>query len=157
MEERDFGGRPAQPTRTGDLARIRPPRRSVRADLHVDAVATDRNATRLRHELADWLAVDVPPEVLDDLVLAVYEAIANAAEHAYAGHPDGPGQMLLEAYRADDHVVVVVTDWGAWRTQPHDPSRRRGVPLMRLLTQDLDIERTSDGTVVHLSADILPP
>ncbi|MDN5859136.1 MAG: ATP-binding protein [Pseudonocardia sp.] len=135
----------------GDPRRIRAPSHTIRADLHLELVATDDNATLLRHRFADWLAVDVPSEVLDDIVLAVYEALANATEHAYADHA---GPVSLQAYRADDHLVVVVTDDGVWRAHTADPLRRRGIPMMRLLVPTVDIDRRVTGTTVRLRVDL---
>lgn len=69
----------------------------IRPSLRAEAAATPRDAARLRHELAAWLALDVPDEPLEDLVLATYEAIANAAEHAYADHIDTAGPVHAPA------------------------------------------------------------
>lgn len=97
------------PWAAGPLDDIRPP-------LLAAAAATPQDAARLRHELAAWLALDVPDEPLEDLVLATYEAIANAAEHAYADHTDAAGPLHLRARRTSDCVVITVTDEGEWRT-----------------------------------------
>lgn len=135
---------------------IRQPTEDVRAALRAEAVATVPNATALRRQLHDWLALDLPTHLVDDLVLAVYEAIANAAEHAYAGHPDGPGLVRLEAHRAADHILITVADQGHWRASTGAGFRGRGIPLMRLLTQNVHTRCDRNGTVVHLRAE-LPP
>jgi anti-sigma regulatory factor (Ser/Thr protein kinase) len=135
---------------------IRQPTEDVRAALRAEVVATAHNATALRRQLHDWLALDLPTNVVDDLVLAVYEAIANAAEHAYAGHTDGPGPVRLEAHRAVDHILITVADQGRWRTPTGAGFRGRGIPLMRLLTQNVHTRCDHHGTVVHLRAE-LPP
>jgi anti-sigma regulatory factor (Ser/Thr protein kinase) len=90
----------------------------IRPPLHAEAVATSLDAARLRHELAGWLALDVFDEPLDDLVLATYEAIANAAEHAYADHPHAAGLIRLSAHRSHNCVTVAVADEGKWRIRP---------------------------------------
>jgi anti-sigma regulatory factor (Ser/Thr protein kinase) len=135
---------------------IRQPTEDVRAALRAEAVATAHNATALRRLLHDWLAVDLPTNVVDDLVLAGYEAIANASEHAYAGHTDGPGLVRLEAHRAADHILITVADQGRWRAPTGAGFRGRGIPLMRLLTQNVHTRCDHSGTVVHLRAE-LPP
>lgn len=94
--------------------------------------------------------------MVEDLVLAVYEAIANAAEHAYAGHLSGPGLMWLQAHRAIDHVLIIVSDRGRWRTPHPGGVRGRGIPLMRVLIPDVDTRCDDRGTVVRLRVHVPP-
>jgi serine/threonine-protein kinase RsbW len=49
--------------------------------------------------------------------MAVNEAVANAAEHAYFGSPCGEGSFDVDAtYDADqDTLMVLVEDHGRWR------------------------------------------
>ncbi|MGH3839421.1 MAG: ATP-binding protein [Pseudonocardiaceae bacterium] len=131
----------------------RQPTEDIRAPLWAEAVATVHNATALRHQFRDWLALDLPTNVVGDLVLAVYEAIANAAEHAYA---DRPGSVQLEAHRAADHILIAVSDQGRWRTPTGDGFRGRGIHLMRLLTQNIHTRCDNRGTVVHLRVELSP-
>lgn len=125
----------------------------IRAPLRAKVVATYRNASVLRHRFHHWLALDVSPELLDDLVLAVYEAMANVAEHGYAGRPDGPGPLRLEAHRGGGHVLVTVADEGSWRAPTGERSRSRGLPLIRRLTHDVHIVTGHQGTFVRLWAE----
>lgn len=89
----------------------------------------------------------------DDLLLAVGEAISNAAEHAY---PGAPGDITVsgrhELTRAGlRRVVITVTDQGHWRpTRYCRPPRGQGLGLMRELTASLRIETEPDGTRVRL-------
>jgi hypothetical protein len=71
-------------------ARVDEVLQDVRAPLIVHAMATAHDAARLRHELTAWLAVDVPDDPLDDLVLAAY------------GHDAGVGR--------DGRFVVMVAE-----------------------------------------------
>jgi anti-sigma regulatory factor (Ser/Thr protein kinase) len=146
----------ARSAHNGDLHWTRQPTKDIRTPLRVEAVATAHNATALRRQFRDWLTLDLPTNVVDDLVLAVYEAIANAAEHAYLNHADGPGSVRLEAHRAADHILVTVSDQGRWRTPTDGRSRGRGISLMRLLTQHVHTRCDHRGTVVHLRVE-LPP
>jgi serine/threonine-protein kinase RsbW len=145
------GPRPAE-----SLSTDRPPFRDgerlddVRPPLSAEAVATARDAARLRRELYAWLALDVPDEQLDDLILAAYEAIANAAEHAYADHTDGAGPIHLRAHRFDDCVCVAILDEGRWRVPAGQRFRSRGLALMRLLVHDVHISANGTGTAVDL-------
>lgn len=84
----------------------------IRVALRLDTVADPPGATRVRREFTTWLGVDVESSEAEDIVLAVYEALANAAEHAYDGHPDGPGSMRLIAHRAERYVRITVSPTG---------------------------------------------
>ena len=88
-------------------------------------------------------------EDVDDLELATYEALANAAEHAY---PSGRPQVDLEAVAtADGGVLVTVRDHGHWRPPPADSGfRGRGLGMIRALAHRSEIEQTETGTVVHM-------
>ena len=122
----------------------------IRPPLSVEATATPQEAARLRHELAAWLALDVPDEPLEDLVLAAYEAIANAAEHAYANHTNPEGPIRLHAHRTRDCVLITVGDEGTWRVPSGQGFRSRGLALMRLLVPDVHLGPNHTGTAVHL-------
>ncbi len=130
------------------------PYEDARPPLRAEVTATEHNAAELRRQFHHWLALDTTAHTVDDVVLAVYEAVANAVEHAYAEHPDGPGPVRLVARRIADHVLITVTDEGAWRAPTGDGFRGRGLQLMRHLAQEVTVDRTPDGTVVHLRADL---
>jgi len=119
--------------------------------------AGPRAASLAREAFADWLEryFDLDPIRSADLVLAVNEALANAAEFAYL-RAEHPGTMDVRAdYDADSkRLVVRVCDHGAWRTpvsNANNPARGRGIPLMRALSDRADIEISSGGTQVSLA------
>lgn len=131
----------------------------IRAALRIQTVATAGEATRMRRAFGSWLHCDVPAELIDDLVLAAYEAVANAVEHAYGAHPGG-GPVTLAARRSAEGVVVTVTDEGRWR--PVNPSARRGhgLSVMRMLAE-VHVASGTQGTVVRFRVLVpavgLPP
>lgn len=93
---------------------------------------------------------------LCDIVLAVNEALANAAEFAYAG--GAAGTVDLEAVRDPRRrtLTVTVSDQGHWReTNPlhRQRSRGRGIPLMRTLADSVIIDTSGLGTSVCLRFD----
>lgn len=49
----------------------RHPRRDARPPLRVERVANAHTAAQMRRQLHDWLLLDVPSSVVDDLVLMV--------------------------------------------------------------------------------------
>jgi Histidine kinase-like ATPase domain len=90
--------------------------------------------------------------LVDDLVLAVYEALANVVEHAYP--PEHPQPMMrLQARVEDRHVLITISDHGRWRTPPREPGYRgRGLAMMRSLITELHLHRGPQGTTVQLRA-----
>jgi serine/threonine-protein kinase RsbW len=102
----------------------------------------------VRRELQDWaLGAGLPATTVGDLVLAAYEAMANAAEHAYRTRP---GTIDLHATCDDDEVVVTVRDRGDWRPPPADPGHRgRGLMMIRSMSQ-AEVEPGPEGTTVRM-------
>lgn len=104
----------------------------------------------VRHRLAEWAAsVEFDGRDIDDLVLATYEALTNAVEHAYS---DGPRPVeLVAATTADGGVLVTVRDHGRWRAPAADSGfRGRGLRMMEALADRYEIERGSEGTTVRM-------
>ncbi|MFN8031857.1 MAG: ATP-binding protein [Mycobacterium sp.] len=123
-----------------------------------NGVAADaRNAGRVRDEFAGWLRarVDLDDIRFNDVVLAVNEALANAAEFAYLRIP-GVGTLDVEAVPDRDAatLTVTITDQGCWREPaPATQRRGRGIPLMRALADDVTIDTSALGTTVCLRFD----
>jgi serine/threonine-protein kinase RsbW len=111
---------------------------------------------QLRRRLRDWAAgLGLPRPDVDDLVLACYEAMANAVEHAYRARP---GTLDLRAVRTlDGHLVVTVCDHGSWRPEPGDPGNRgRGLLMIKSLAHRSEVQPGPAGTAVHMQWR-LPP
>lgn len=104
----------------------------------------------VRHQLERWVSTTgLPDPAAEDLVLAGYEALVNAAEHAY---PAGPGPVnLVAACDTDGRVLVIVSDHGRWRPPPLDPgSRGRGLLMIKTLSQRAEIQQSTHGTTVYM-------
>ncbi|TFV54565.1 ATP-binding protein [Mycobacterium sp. PS03-16] len=117
--------------------------------------ADGQTAARVRAEFARWLDTnfDLDPIRSSDLLLATNEALANAAEFAYAAVAEH-GTMDVEAEfdAAQGVLTVTVADHGTWR-EPVSPPRRargRGIPLMEALTDGASFDHSSSGTRVQL-------
>ncbi|WP_290051957.1 SpoIIE family protein phosphatase [Amycolatopsis solani] len=108
-----------------------------------------------RRALRGWLdRCGLDAEQIQNVLVAVGEAVANAIEH---GHRDTPGDPIrLSAIALADQVHVTVTDSGTWKApQPSENSRRgRGMTLMRELVSEVSVHPTTGGTAVHLHARI---
>jgi anti-sigma regulatory factor (Ser/Thr protein kinase) len=79
--------------------------------------------------------------------VAVGEAVSNVVEHAYRGTP---GTLNVRGMVEGDKVVFEVEDQGEWRAR-RDEGRGRGLQFMRMLSDAVEVKRTTQGTAVRLS------
>jgi anti-sigma regulatory factor (Ser/Thr protein kinase) len=101
----------------------------------------------VRRALARWLdANGIQESVAYDAVLAVGESASNVIEHAYG---PGEGTVAIAARRLDGELQFDVRDRGGWRT-PRGEHRGRGLPAVRRLMHEVDIETGEGGTHVRL-------
>ncbi|WP_433278272.1 ATP-binding protein [Pseudonocardia xinjiangensis] len=114
----------------------------------------------VRAEIDGWLrGLWWPDADRDDVVFAVSEACTNAVEHGYSAVPAGEVEVVggLHAERRERFVVLVVRDWGRWRTAPADSGfRGHGLTLMRECVADLGLRTGTDGTVVTITSCPVP-
>lgn len=109
-----------------------------------------RNLVAVRHQLESWASTTgLSASAVADLVLSGYEALANAAEHAY---PSGLGPVDLVAARTTDgRVLVTVGDRGRWRPPPADPGfRGRGLLMIHALAHGVEVQQSPQGTIVYM-------
>jgi serine/threonine-protein kinase RsbW len=107
-----------------------------------------------RRHLTRWAGdAGISTDTVEDIALASYEALTNAAEHAYA---DGDGDVDLSAgFLMGGLFRVTVRDHGRWLT-PADPGYRgRGLMMMNGLTDCTGFEIGEWGTVVHLGWNVV--
>ncbi|MGH3932127.1 MAG: ATP-binding protein [Pseudonocardiaceae bacterium] len=116
--------------------------------------ATPQSARWLRVRFTEWLrTTGVSVTLIDDLTIAVYEALANVVEHAYpSGHPDPV--MRLRAQFDHSQVLITISDHGCWRPPSAPGSRGRGLNIMRYLATEVQLHTTDHGTTVHLRVDL---
>ncbi|WP_409333026.1 SpoIIE family protein phosphatase [Trujillonella humicola] len=100
---------------------------------------------RVRRAVSAWAAAaGLDPDTVDDLQLALGEALANAVEHAYPG-PGGECEYSLDR-DPDGSVRVRVRDDGTWRPVPADKGfRGRGIDLIGALATDVSIGPAEGG------------
>ncbi len=138
----------------------------------------ERHASEIRLEIPprlDYLAVvrlvvataaaldpPLPESRLDDLRLAVTEACSNAIKAHRPEATDDP--VIISCILHDDHFRVDIRDRGPGfdpdalteLPAPTDPRRLQhesglGVPLIRVLTDDVSFRPASGGTVVSMT------
>jgi serine/threonine-protein kinase RsbW len=122
--------------------------------LDVAGPATEGEAARLRRLFRRWVGAVADEDTADDLTLAVYEALANAVDHAYH-RAAGPGPMRLWAavsapLLGGRDLVVTVADDGLWRDCTDPGWRGRGLPMVRSLCTSASVFTTPSGTTVQM-------
>jgi serine/threonine-protein kinase RsbW len=104
----------------------------------------------------------LPDSRLDDLRLAVTEACSNAIK---AHRPDAAGDpVVITCHLDEDRFQVEIHDRGPGfdpdaltaLPEPSDPSRLQhesglGIPLIKVLTDDVTFRPAADGTVVSMT------
>ena len=132
--------------------------RAVPAPLTGRLPACGESMRVLRRRLAAWAAVaGLRGEPAEDLELALGEAGANAAEHAYSAAEEGAFDYTV-ARRADGDIEVAVRDFGRWRPAPSDNGHRgHGLRVIGAIAADLLIDRGQDGTHVRFRVPVPAP
>ncbi|MGW0287794.1 SpoIIE family protein phosphatase [Streptomyces sp. NPDC003236] len=109
----------------------------------------------VRKALRSWLAqCGLPPNTVQNVLVAAGEACANAIEH---GHRQAPGEAVrLRAEARVDDLRLTVADSGRWKVPEPDRSahRGRGVGLMRAMMQHVSITPGPSGTTVDMQMRI---
>ncbi|SDM26569.1 anti-anti-sigma factor [Geodermatophilus siccatus] len=119
--------------------------------LELDLPAVPAALPMVRRHLGAWLArLGMGEQDRVGVMVAVGEATANAAEHAYRGVE--PGRMqVTAAVDVDGLLTVTVRDQGRWRPPDRDPGDRgRGLLIMRQLVDGVVLQG-EHGTTVTLS------
>jgi len=125
------------------------------APLELNFPADVSHLAPTRAALRDWLTrARVDPEQALNVLVAAGEAVVNAIEHGHRYSPEGT--IRLGATALGNQVRLTITDTGEWKPPrpATDSHRGRGIPLMRMLMNEVDIQPDSAGTTVHLSARI---
>jgi anti-anti-sigma factor len=120
--------------------------------LELDLVADPAALPGVRRRLNSWLiALGMGEQDRVGVMVAVGEACANAAEHAYRGTEPGP-MSVTAGVDVDGVLTVTVRDEGTWRPPNRDPGDRgRGLLIMRQLVDRVVLEEEAKGTTVTLS------
>lgn len=89
-------------------------------------------------------AADASADALDDVRLAISEAVTNVVVHAYTDSVPGP--IHVEARVQDRKLIVEVSDEGTGlRPRPDSPGIGVGLPLISAVTQELLLSIAEGG------------
>jgi anti-anti-sigma factor len=126
-------------------------RAAGREPLELDLPAVPASLPGVRRRLSAWLTgLGMGEQDRVGVMVAVGEACANAAEHAYRGTDPGP-MHVRAAVDVDGVLTVTVRDEGTWRPPDRDPGDRgRGLLIMRQLVDGVVLEEQG-GTTVTLN------
>jgi serine/threonine-protein kinase RsbW len=155
---------PSSERRLGD----EPTRADVAQTLDLVLAADWISPSVARDRVRSWLRANRwSPAHVDDLVLAINEAVSNSIEHGYLVRPEGPATegavtvhgVVITSANGARHVELTVRDTGVWLAPTDDPhsNRGQGVRLMRACVEHLTIEGSDLGTTVTLHSRPVPP
>ena len=103
-----------------------------------------KDLEKIRRFVEDSAAgMGITGSVVDDLILAVDEAAANAIEHGYGGEA---GPLEIEVSRAGDELTVLLRDRGPAFDPTLQPPPDLTLPLE---------ERPIGGVGIHLARQVL--
>lgn len=133
--------------------------------LSVEWVTPSIARDRLRH----WLrAHRWAPASVDELVLAISEAVSNSIEHGYRVSPDPAEELVAHpsVIELDGKIVAdndgrraefTITDSGRWMRPSRDRgSRGHGLTIIRACAEEVSIEGGETGTTVFLRSRPVP-
>lgn len=112
-------------------------------DVEITLPARAENVAIIRHALGGLgEALDLDPQTLSDIKLAVTEACTNVVVHAY---PDGTGLMEVAADVGDGVLRIAVRDDGHGIVpRPDSPGLGLGLPLIATLSETLELGKSDD-------------
>jgi len=162
MPPSDQDGRP------GGIPRPRPGPPAA-ADLRFDLPAELVAPSIARERVERWLHdLRWPAEQLEDLVLALSEAVSNSVEHGYGVNtrttPSSTDSATVQVEGrvvagagGERRVVFTVRDRGRWRA-PVAPAhfRGHGLNIIRACADDVSIDGDDSGTTLTLTSRPAP-
>ena len=107
-----------------------------------------------RRAISRWAGdIGLTPERVEDLALAVGEALSNSIEHAYSAGSDATtGVVEIEGAVEGSVLRVEVRDHGTWREPGSHPGwRGRGISMIHALADHAHVEQREGGTTVTMS------
>jgi serine/threonine-protein kinase RsbW/stage II sporulation protein AB (anti-sigma F factor) len=119
------------------------------------APAVPTSVPLLRSDAIGFAATrDVIDPPINDLKLALSEAITNAVVHAFRGREPGTVTVTMTVDAARREVLAMVVDDGiGCRPRPDSPGLGLGLPLISTLAQKVEVRtpRSGVGTEVSMS------
>jgi anti-sigma regulatory factor (Ser/Thr protein kinase) len=90
------------------------------------------------------------PERINDVKLAVSEAVTNAVQHAY--RDEDPGDVTGTADTEQGTLRIVIADSGSGMSpRPDSPGLGLGLPLIAYVADAVEVVSHGDGTEIHMT------
>jgi len=133
---------------------------NVENSMALEFLSLSENVGLARVAVATFAAqVDITLNEMEEIKVAVSEAVSNAIIHGYSGEPRGTVRVAVE--RTDSGLVITVKDWGcgiadvALAMQPAystDPERMGlGFAFMQSFMDELEVtSELNQGTQVRM-------
>lgn len=129
---------------------------------HSSLIPGESLLSDFRASLGKWLSsAGVSAPVVDDLKLAVNEAVSNSLEHSHPVAPDGSASdrspVEVDAFSNGASLTIQVKDHGRWRdstASESDSTRGRGLSIIRAVTDSCEIAQSDAGTTLTLTRAI---
>jgi anti-sigma regulatory factor (Ser/Thr protein kinase) len=134
----------------GELARWSNAAARARPPLSLWFPARSESVAEARHSILDY-ARPLGRADIDDISLAVSEAVGNAVRHAYRVHEPGTIELRAELLVPDTLRVDVNDDGDGMSPHPELPGLGLGFSLIGAVTTGLEIEcHQPHGTSLHM-------
>jgi serine/threonine-protein kinase RsbW len=125
---------------------------AIGSDVRLTLPARPENVAVIRHMLGAFgEALRLPPDLVEDMRLAVTEACTNVVRHAYQDGDPGPIDVVI---RPDgDRLDLIVTDHGNGMGPSTDAAGPGlGLPLIAALADSLELQHApSRGSRLEMS------
>ena len=114
--------------------------RVASSDVRLSLPAQPESIPVIRHVLGAFAeALELSPELIEDMRLAVTEACSNVVRHAYDGNESGPIDVVVQP--SSDRLVVIVSDRGrGMGPSPDVDGPGLGLRLIAALADSLELE-----------------
>ena len=113
--------------------------RGTSSDVRLTLPARPENVAVIRHVLGAFAeALDLAPEMVEDMRLAVTEACTNVVRHAYHGGDPGPIDVVIRP--SEEGLELIVSDDGhGIGPSPDMAGPGLGLPLIAALADSVDL------------------
>lgn len=120
-------------------------------DVRMTLPANAQNVALVRHVVTCLVeSLELPPQLVDDIRLAVTEACTNVVRHAYCGR-HGRLEVRIGRDQPGALTVVVSDNGNGLRPRIKPEGAGLGLPLMGALAHALEIERRhGEGSRVRM-------
>jgi anti-sigma regulatory factor (Ser/Thr protein kinase) len=113
--------------------------------------ARPQSIAPLRHAVVDLARANGASDgELEDIAIAVSEAVTNVVLHAYTGH-DAPGALTVQAWMDGRRLHVAVCDEGVGMLSPADnPGLGFGLSVIHRIAARVDVEDAHPGVRLRM-------